>query len=61
MANLKKIWIEEVEGEKPAIRMDWDNDRHQRIEIKGSNPLHVISALNGAALMLEEELDKEKI
>lgn len=66
MAKLKRIWVERDlskidEETNDAIRIDWDNDRHQRIEIKGGSPLQVITALKNAALMLEEELYKEKI
>lgn len=56
MAKLKKIWIEHNSNQNPAIRIDWDNDRHQRIEIYGSKPFHLINAFKKAALALEEEL-----
>ena len=58
---LEKIWIENLANSNPAIRVDWDNDRHQRIEIKGRNPLHVIEALKLAELQLKSELYNEKI
>ena len=66
MAKLKEMWVEtdlsKVDDSTPtAIRIDWDNDRHQRIEIKGRSPLQVISALKRAALALEEDLYKEAI
>ncbi len=61
MAKLEKIWVETHANSNPAIRMDWDNDRHQRIEIKGRNPLQVIEALKLAELELKSELHNEEI
>tara|TARA_R110002153_G_C13332612_1_gene498596 strand:+ start:18358 stop:18558 length:201 start_codon:yes stop_codon:yes gene_type:complete len=66
MTKLQNLWIEtdssKVDDYTPtAIRIDWDNDRHQRVEIKGRNPLQVINALKGAALKLESELYKNAI
>lgn len=66
MAKLKIIWIErdltKIDKEtNDAIRMDWDNGRHQRIDIKGGNPLQVIAALKAAALALERELHEGEI
>jgi len=61
MAKLDEIWIENHANSNPEIRLDWDNDRHQRIEIKGRNPLHVIEALKIAELELKSELYNEKI
>ena len=61
MAELKKIWIEHYANSNPEIRIDWDNDRHQRIEIKGRNPLHVIEAFKRIKLELEAELYNEEI
>lgn len=61
MALLKNIWIEENNGEKTAIRIDWDNDRHQRLKMKDSTSKHVICALKAVVLELEKELYLEKI
>lgn len=61
MARLAKIWLEDHADPNPAIRIDWDNDRHQSIEIKGLSPLHVIRALELAALELKAELHNEEI
>lgn len=61
MAKLEEIWIENHANSNPAIRIDWDNDRHQRIEIRGRNPLHVIEALKLAELELKAELHNEEI
>lgn len=62
MANLEKIWIETnaINHEK-SIRVDWDNNRHQRIEIKGETPTHVIAAFKIAAIELERELSLGEI
>lgn len=61
MAILKEIWIEHHAGQKPAIRLDWDNDRHHRIELKGSKPFQVINALDEAVRVLAADLHKDKI
>ncbi len=60
MANLKEIWIENYKP-KPAIRIDWDNGRHHRIEIEGTSPHNVMEALMAAALRIEQALHKDKI
>ena len=63
MARLKKIGIERtdlIDREKMAFRIDWDNDRHQEIEIHGSKPSDVISALERMARILRsEQFNKE--
>lgn len=48
MAKLEKIWIEHDDDEKRTIRIDWDNDRHQRVPIKGATPQAVGHALKEA-------------
>ena len=64
MAELKKFWIErnvvEFKG-NDAIRVDWDNDRHQRIEISGGSPKDVIQALGFAVRLLKSELNAGEI
>lgn len=55
MAKLKKIWIEHFVGDQPAIRIDWDNDRHQRVEIKGDSPEAVAIALKEAGSLVNAE------
>jgi hypothetical protein len=63
MVKLDRIWIERGlsgSGENEAIRIDWDNDRHQRIEIKGNEPKDLIKALDFAVRLLKSEtIDKE--
>ena len=61
MAKLQEMWVEHHAGSNPAIRIVWDNDRHQRIEIKGRNPLDVIRALEMVILNLESELYHNEI
>ncbi len=58
MAKLQEIWIEHNANQRPAIRIDWDNDRHYRIEIGGTNPLHLINAFKKASHILENELSE---
>lgn len=63
MTKLERIWIESglgSTGGNEAIRIDWDNDRHQRIEIKGDKPEDLIKALDFAVRFLKSEMmDKE--
>jgi len=60
--TLKEIWIENCEdGEHKAIRIDWSNDRHQRMRIGGDNPDDVILALEVLALSIKTELAKRTI
>lgn len=64
MSKLKRIWIEsnaDITGSDEAIRIDWDNDRHQRIEIKGKDPAHLIDALKRAEIELKAELYRGNI
>ena len=55
MAKLKKIWIEHDFGEKRAIRIDWNNDRHQRIEFEDETPEAVARALKEAGSLVNAE------
>ncbi len=61
MANLKEIWIERYFDLDVAIRLDWENDMHHRIEIKGTAPQDVMEALILAALRIESSLHKDRI
>jgi hypothetical protein len=64
VAKLKALWIErdlaEI-GEKEAIRIDWDNDRHQRIVIEGDDPESVSRALKEAGSLIAAEMVHGKI
>ncbi|WP_257282027.1 MULTISPECIES: hypothetical protein [unclassified Endozoicomonas] len=59
MTKLEKIWIEE--NESNAIRIDWNNDRHQRIEIRGDKPEDIIKAMDFAVRLLKSELRDREI
>ncbi len=66
MAQLKDIWVEsdlaDVDNCSPkALRIDWDNDRHHRIEIKGDEPKHLIKALDFAVRLLKSEMMHKEI
>ena len=61
MTRLTEIWIEHHAGQKPAIRLDWDNDYHHRVEIEGSNPIQVMNALRYLDGLIRESLHKEDI
>jgi hypothetical protein len=61
MAKLKDIWVEENIGQNKAIRIDWSNDRHQRVEIKGSGVDDVIDALDLIAHELAKDFHDRKI
>lgn len=61
MTTLKKLWIEHNFGEKRAIRIDWKNDRHQRIEIEDGTPEAVARALKEAGALVNAEREKDKI
>lgn len=48
-ATLTKIWIEygcKELGTHDAIRIDWSNDRRQKIDISGREFKHLITALD---------------
>lgn len=61
MTTLKKLWIEHEFGEKRAIRIDWKNDRHQRIEIVDDSPEAVARALKEAGSLVNAERVKGEI
>jgi len=52
MTKLMSIWLEP--GGK-AIRIDWDNDRHQRIELTSGSPEGVAKALKEAGSLVNAE------
>lgn len=56
MTKLLNISLERNELTPNAIRVDWDNDRHQRVVIKDNNPLEVVNALKKLTRLLEEEI-----
>jgi hypothetical protein len=61
MAKLQKIWIEHHFGEERAVRIDWDNDNHQRVEIESNAPESVARALKDAGSLVEAQIAQGKI
>ena len=66
MTKLNRIWIERDLSETTkdtniAIRIDWDNDRHQRIVIKDDTPSGVSMALEEAVALVNAERVQGKI
>ena len=55
MAKLTKIWIERAESGQ-AIRLDWDNDRHHRLVVKGDEPKDLALALKEAGAIVSSEM-----
>lgn len=60
MANINKIWIETYHDAPMAIRLDWDNDRHHRVETDGSSK-GMIRALHELTELVAYEESKELI
>jgi len=56
MARLAKIWTNEFDNKK-EIRIDWDNDRHQSLQLVDGSPEEVIIKLKEMARLLERELE----
>ena len=56
MAKLKNLWVEHRSTEKKAICIDWDNDRHQRVEIESDTPEDVAWALDEASYLISVEI-----
>ena len=64
MTKLDRIWIERdlaETGQNEAIRIDWDNDRHHRIEIEGDKPADLIKAMDLAVRMMNSDLSEDLI
>lgn len=59
MVKLKEIWIEQGNGRERAIRLDWDNDQHQRIEIEDDSPKAVAHALKIAGSFVANVMVQE--
>lgn len=52
MAKVTKVCVDKTTNE---LRCDWDNDRHQAIEIKGDTPRDFITALHELVELLHRE------
>ena len=61
MALLEKIWIEWALDENGAIRIDWDNDRHQRIPLGSGSPDETLRALEQLQRLILRELAEGRI
>ncbi len=64
MAHLVNIWIDTVyNGERcrHALRLDWDNDRHQSIHLNSLEPGDIVAGLGNASIELNKEMRREKI
>ena len=63
MAKLERISIEKPLGlnGKRGIRIDWDNDRHQEIEIEGDTPKDLIETLQRCVYLLRSEIHHKEI
>ena len=63
MANLEKIWLNSYsfgESVRYELRVDWDNDRHQIINLDSLAPKDVEAVLVRASIALNQERrDKE--
>jgi len=63
MAFIEGLWLEDNDiTDELAIRVDWDNDRHQRIVIqKPHNSEMVILSLKELISQIENERKNNKI
>lgn len=62
MAKLKNIRIrKETIGIPDSIQLDWDNDRHQAVPLKGRDSVAVMKALDELADVLHTERRRGKI
>ena len=58
MAKVTEIWINKA---IPEIVVDWDNDRHQAIELKDRSPESVVNALSEMVVLLKQEIRLSEI
>lgn len=62
MAQLKKVWVSGNGEDEPfELRIDWDNDRHQAVKIKGKDPQKVMDALEEMVEILDLDAFAGKI
>ena len=54
MAHLEKIWVNTFE-DRHELRLDWSNDRHQAIQLKGLDAESVEKGLIEASLLVQKE------
>jgi len=53
--TVKKIWISK-NIDRSELRIDWSNDRHQAILLKGGDPKSIANGLEEMARLLHMEL-----
>ena len=58
MAKVTEIWINKA---IPEIVVNWDNDRHQAIELKDRSPESVVNALSEMVELLKQEIRLSEI
>jgi len=58
--KLKKLWISEFSG-RIELRIDWENDRHQAIELRGNRPEDIKNMLELALLVIKSEIHEGEI
>lgn len=57
-----KLWIERsTDGNPEAIRIDWENDRHQRVKITGGEAVDLEEALLDLSYLLRDEINEGEI
>lgn len=60
MAKLEKIWINS-EATPKELRIDWDNDRHQLVQLKSLEAKDIELALFEAIQILRAEQSRGEI
>ena len=61
MAKLERISLEDGPLGTQALRIDWDNDHHHRVELRGITPSHVAVALLETANLVRFSIAKDEI
>lgn len=54
------IWVENFEGVL-ALRLNWSNDRHQRVELKSLSPVDFLHALKYLSMIIEQDIFTGKL
>ena len=57
-AKIEKIWINK---EQKQIRVSWDNDRHQMVQLKGLMSDDVLRGVDELTSLIYKEIKCEKI
>ena len=59
MVKLKALCIERDVDGKRVIRIDWDNDQHQRVVIEDDSPKAIAHAMKTARSFLMNDMIQE--